>query len=443
MRRYRYGSLALALLVLCCGRPLNVGAQTADALRRELEVLREQMATATRLYEQRLKELSDRLQQLESTRPPVVAAPSAAPAPSAAAAPAAELTPLDLARPRQPFALASPGRGLLFDIGVSGDFVANFTGRERERQRDGTFAGRENRVFPRDVELAVFGRVDPYASATIRISAGEEAPEDGGSSRELNVRLEEAYLTLLTLPLGTTAKLGLMRPRFGTLNVVHQDDLPQVDRPAVLTRFFGEEGLDGERGLEAFWVLPLSTYHELSVGIFDGDNEIAFGRGSLRNPLVIGRWRTFFELEEQGGLQLDLSVASGATSDHQRNTVAGVGAKYKWIAPGVGFPVVTLAGEALVGLRDDHHARWGGYLYAQYDVDRRWAAGLRGDWTELPVASGREWAISPYVQFKPSEFLRFRLQYKHTEGTGTVERVADEIFLQGTFILGAHPTERF
>ena len=37
------------------------------------------------------------------------------------------------------------------------------------------------------------------------------------------------------------------------------------------------------------------------------------------------------------------------------------------------------------------------------------------------------------------EFLRFRAQYKHTEGTGAVERVADEFFLQGTFILGAHP----
>jgi len=27
--------------------------------------------------------------------------------------------------------------------------------------------------------------------------------------------------------------------------------------------------------------------------------------------------------------------------------------------------------------------------------------------------------------------------------TGAVERVANEFFLQGTFILGAHPTERF
>ena len=130
-------------------------------------------------------------------------------------------------------------------------------------------------------------------------------------------------MTLLTLPLGTTARFGLMRPRFGTLNTVHQDDLPQVDRPDVLTQFFGPEEMDGESGLEAFWVLPLSNYNELSVGIFNGDNEVAFGRGSLREPLVMGRWRTFFEFEEHGGLQLDVSAASGFTSDNQRNTHRG------------------------------------------------------------------------------------------------------------------------
>jgi hypothetical protein len=51
--------------------------------------------------------------------------------------------------------------------------------------------------------------------------------------------------------------------------------------------------------------------------------------------------------------------------------------------------------------------------------------------------------VSPYLQFKPSEFLRFRVQYKHTEGTGSVDRSVNEVLLQGSFILGAHPTERF
>jgi hypothetical protein len=373
---------------------------------------------------------------------------------AAVAAPTAgEPTLGELLTPRQPFALAQPGRTLLFDIGVSGDFVTDFTSRTRERRRDGTFAGRENRIFPREVELGLFGRVDPYASAVVRLSAGEEPAGLEPSDRSLSVEVDEANLTLLTLPLGTTARLGLMRPRFGTLNVVHQDDLPQIDRPNVLSRFFGEEQLDGEKGGETFWVLPLPIYNELSVGAFDGDNEMAFGRGTLRDPLVIGRWRTFFELEEHGGLQLDFSAASGIAADAHRNTILGAGAKYKWSAPGSGFPLFTLAGEALYGMRTvaDETApagrrrfdRWGGYLYAQYDFSRRWAVGLRGDWTELPVERGREWAISPYLQFKPSEFLRFRAQYKRTEGAGAAERVANEFFLQGTFILGAHPTERF
>jgi hypothetical protein len=464
MRHWKRRSWTLLLLVSYTGVTTPAYAQDADALRRELETLRQQLSTLTQSYEQRLKTLSDRLEQLERGRPPTpppVAAPTtvtpgppvATPTPApAGASPTAGDAPtiVDLARPRQPFALAPPGRVLLFDIGVAGDFVADLTSSTRERHQDGTFAGRENRLFPREVEVGLFGRVDPYASAVVRISAGEEAATDEPSSRELGIHLDEANATLLSLPLGTTARFGLMRPRFGALNAVHQNDLPQVDRPNVLTRFFGEEGLDGERGLEAFWVLPLSTYHEVAVGIFDGDNEVAFGRGSLRDPLVTGRWRTFFELEDLGGLQLDASVASGITDEDHRNTIVGVGAKYKWIGPASGIPVVTLAGEALAGFRrvDVEEStrrldRWGGYLYAQYDVDRHWAMGLRGDWTELPTARGREWALSPYVQLKPSEFLRFRLQYKHTEGRGAVERTADEIFLQGTFILGAHPTERF
>lgn len=422
-------------------------AQDAEALRRELEALREQLATVTKSYEQQLKALGDRLQQLEGRTAPTM--PSA-PAPATTVTAPADNAPTlaDLARPRQPFALAQPGRVLLFDIGVSGDFVADFTSATRQ---DGTFAGRENRLFAHEVELGLFGRIDPYASAVVRLSAGEEPSQGGSSARELTVRLDEANATLLTLPWGTTVRFGVMRPRFGTLNTVHQDDLPQVDRPNVLARFFGEEELDGESGIEAFWVLPTSIYHELSLGVFDGDNEAAFGRGSLRDPLVVGRWRTFFEFEERGGLQLDVSAATGTTADNHRNTVVGLGAKYKWIGAGSGFPVLTLAVEALGGFRavdtdvggDGHVERWGGYAYAQYDFDRRWAAGLRGDWTELPVERGREWALSPYVQFRPSEFLRFRLQYKHTEGSGAVERLADEMFLQGSFILGAHPTERF
>jgi hypothetical protein len=474
--RLRHWVLSLLLSHLAV-LPLagTAGAQEIDAVRRELDSVRRQLDAIRQQYEGRLRELTGRLEELERSRPPAPAPTTAAPAAPAAgssappvagaagasggantaAAPApAESAPTlgEMLAPRQPFALAQPGRVLLFDIGVSGDFVANATSVTRERRRDGTFAGRENRIFARELEVGLFGRVDPYASAVVRLSAGEEPAELEPSDRSMTV-LDEANVTLLSLPLGTTARFGVMRPRFGTLNSVHQNDLPQTDRPNVLARFFGEEQLDGERGIEAFWVPPLPFYNELAVGVFNGDNEVAFGRGSLNEPLVTARWRTFLELEDAGGLQLDLSAASGVTPDDHRNTVLGLGAKYKWSGGASGLPLITLAGEALYGMRraaDDRSPtglrrfdHWGAYLYAQYDLTRRWATGLRGDWTELPAARGHEWAVSPYVQFRPSEFLRFRLQYKFSEGTGAVQREANEIFLQGSFILGAHPTERF
>lgn len=64
---------------------------------------------------------------------------------------------------------------------------------------------------------------------------------------------------------------------------------------------------------------------------------------------------------------------------------------------------------------------------------------------------GSEWAIQPYITFKPSEFLRFRVGYKHTERTHRLTgpddrgsaRIVDEILFQASFILGAHPTDLF
>jgi hypothetical protein len=188
----------VALVMLVAPAPSD--AQDAEALRKELEQMR-----------RRMEELSQRLQKLESqpaSPPPAVVTTPAAPAP-----PPTTLS--DLARPREPFALA-PRRGtgqLLFDMGVVGDFVANVTQRNVDKADGGTFAGRENRFFPREVELSLFGQIDPYARGTVIIEAGEEDP--GG---ELDVALAEAHLTLLSLPYGLQAKLGQVRSRFGWSN---------------------------------------------------------------------------------------------------------------------------------------------------------------------------------------------------------------------------------
>jgi len=40
----------------------------------------------------------------------------------------------------------------------------------------------------------------------------------------------------------------------------------------------------------------------------------------------------------------------------------------------------------------------------RYNPFRRWAGGVRYDWSQYPINPGWEWAIEPYVSFWPSEF---------------------------------------
>src|SRR5262245_17698569 len=454
-------ALALIVIATCAAlTPAVAAAQDAAELRKQIEQLQKQ-----------LDAVNERLRQLESQprSPAAPAQPAPTPAPGAAAPPPTAGPPsaMDLARPRQPFALYQQrGAGqLLFDIGVSGDFVGNLTQRNVEKAQGGTFAGQENRFFPREVELSLFGQIDPYASAVVRIEAGEET-----RGQETPVSLGEANVTLLTLPFGTQAKFGQMRNRFGYTNEIHEDDLAWVDRPNVMRNFFGTEGLV-EKGAEVTFVPDLPFYVEALAGLFNGDNETAFGRGALENPLYTGRVPAFFELGDAHGLQLGMSVAGGTNTDKLPTTILGWEARYKYRPDGWLHPLLTLTGEGLYSMRkvsvgvdvnqdgvidlvekrSRNHSGW--YAAVEVQPFRRWAGGFRYDWSQYPSDPGWEWAIEPYVTFWPSEFLRFRLAYKHTDRSpqtreafnlnGGSARLVDEIFFQGSFILGAHPAHPF
>ena len=455
-------ALALIVISMCTAlAPTVAAAQDADELRRQIEQLQKQLQSVT-----------ERLQRLEAQPPsaPAPPTPTAAPpaAPAAAAPPsAAQPSAMDLVQPRQPFALYQQrGSGqLLFDVGIAGDFIGNLTQRNVEKAQGGTFSGQENRFFPREVELALFGQVDPYASAVVRIEAGEET-----RGQETSVSLTEAYVTLLTLPFGTQAKFGQMRNRFGYSNEIHEHDLAWVDRPNVMRNFFGPEGLQ-EKGMEATLVPDLPFYVEALAGVFNGDNETAFGRGSLQNPLYTGRVRTFIELGDANALQVGMSVAAGTNEQKLSTTILGWEGRYKYRPDGWLHPLLTVTAEGLYSMREvpvdvdsnqdgivdrvdtrsRNHSGW--YTGVEVQPFRRWAGGLRYDWSQYPANPGWEWAIEPYITFWPSEFLRFRLAYKHTDRSpqtreafnlnGGSARIVDEVFFQGTFIMGAHPAHPF
>jgi len=166
-----------------------------------------------------------------------------------------------------------------------------------------------------------------------------------------------------------------------------------------------------------------------------------------------------------------MSVASGQTGDRNRSTILGWEARYKYRPDGWLHPLITVTGEALYSLRKadvgvdldgdgaidriDKRQRehWGWYTGLEVQPFRRWAGGVRYDWSQYPTNPGWEWAIEPYISFWTTEFLRFRLAYKHTDRSPQTRdafnlndssaRKVDELFFQASFILGAHPAHPF
>ena len=413
MRRMPRALARAALAVSVAAGPLSAEAATElESLRDDVRRTQEEFRKALELQQQmqrRMEELQKKLEALEeaerarAAQAAVPAAPSQPPAPQLAA------------QPR----LSIAGKPLLFDFGATADIVGSLSGRSKDPDGNSTatFLGRQNRVFPRSVELAVGGAVDPYVRGDFIFSFAEEAElRDGRVARTLNGTVEEAYFTALTLPFGLQARGGRMRPHFGLLNTVHEHDLPQVDVPDVLRNFLGEDVLH-ENGAEVSWVAPLPFFLEFRAGAFSGDNDVSFGRGSIRNPLVIGRMKTFFELADDHAVQFGISGATGPNAESSplsRTVLAGAAFKYKWKPVGQPHRQFILAGEYVFGHRRDellmpasdggvsvirvqrHFDRQGFYVFGDYQLARQWVVGTRFDWSQFPTRRGdREYAIAP------------------------------------------------
>jgi hypothetical protein len=166
-------------------------------------------------------------------------------------------------------------------------------------------------------------------------------------------------------------------------------------------------------------------------------------------------------------------VAAGTTGQGLSDTILGFDAKYKFTPEGWRFPVLTVGGEFLQAWRYNavttssldpstgeeitttgkrKTTPFGYYVWAEVQPFRRWSGGLRYDNAGFLGFSGRQWAIEPYVTFRLSEFLRFRLAYRHTYfdaqasaglGGPPGAQTMDELLFQATFFLGAHSAHSF
>lgn len=316
---------------------------------------------------------------------------------------------------------------------------------------------------PRHFELDFQSYLDPYTRMHVVFGyegahsvwdygheEGSDEEHEHGEEDHGGFALEEGYLNWISLPGNTSLTVGKKRQQFGVLNRWHMHALPQTDYPWVIGESFGPHGLAGT-GVSVEWLMPRlwADANELVVEVMNGDNEVAFAGSDWRKPTLLAFLKSYWDLSEDSYFELDLTGLHGVI-DHAgalNHDFLAVDLVYDWYPLGRelyrGFELRAMLMRSWLDLEDGSHLNtWGGYLYGQTKLSRRWITGLRLDYVEDQRQAGHEyWGLSPYLTFWQSEFVRLRGQYSYRDDNwyGTDNRFE----LQFTFAAGPHKHENY
>lgn len=339
-------------------------------------------------------------------------------------------------------ALAQSKTGL--NTAVTVDLMAEFAADDETTARD--------HLFPRDMELSLFGAIDHQFDGLVSIAVH-------GEDEEAFVELHEAYISTSRLISGMNLKLGQSFVGIGRLNRTHRHEWPFISAPKVQEEFFAGEGIL-DQGFEGSYLLPLPFYLDLTAGVTNGmsygqehghDHEEAeetHEDRKPRKPLTYLRMASFFSL---GSLDVKPAINylqhKAADKKFSRLWGADITAKYK-----TGKTLTWLLQSEVWRRQIEHEdgeseEEKGGYLYTQYGMDSGIAFGLRYDWFSEPLEEGdqKTFAWVPGLSYQGSEFSRWRfaINQQTTKIPGQADDKQTVYQLSSTFILGAHPAHAF
>ena len=323
--------------------------------------------------------------------------------------------------------------------------------------------------------------VDPYFSGffVMSINADNEAS------------VEESYVQNTGSIPGATVKFGRFLSGFGYLNEIHAHAWDFVDAPLVYQAFFG--GQLQEDGIQARWLAPVPMFVELGVETGRG---FAFP-GTDRDKNGVNAGMIFAHVGDDVGISNSYRVgasyratrAQDRTYDDVDSTGASVtdaftgdskmwGADFVWKWAPNGNTVDrnfkfqaeymhrtedgTLAFDTTgTNLSSGYKSSQSGW-YAQgvYQFMPRWRIGLRydelhSDNTDIGLVNSGTLTAADFpllaahdpkrstvmIDFSPSEFSRFRLQFARDEAR--FNESDNQIFLQYIMSLGAHGAHKF
>ncbi|MCC7549605.1 MAG: TonB-dependent receptor [Burkholderiales bacterium] len=471
--------LAAAALLLAVGAPTGALAQDdteLEAIRRQIEDLRNNYENAIRALEQRLQDAeataaraqaSTALVQEQAQAAARPATPAADPAVQRGNAPAAQQSAFN------------PGISLI----LQGSY-RHFGEDPGERGVTGYIPGGDydlgERGFSLDEsEITVSASIDHlfYGQATLAL-------EDGG------IEVEEAFVQTPALDHGLTVKFGRFFSGIGYENQQHPHTRDFLDPSLAQNVLLG--GNFAMDALQVSWIAPLPIMVEIGGEIGmpvefpfeDSDSSkngitggTVFARVGgdigLSHSYRIGGW--LMRAENRAGnapiLDFDERFDTGSSTLSDGHTrMWGLNLVYKWAPEGNAqyrnFKLVAewyqrrldgvldtdLGGALDSGSFEATQSGW--YLQGVFQFLPQWRVGLRFDQLDegsYDLASNLNGLVEPagftprrwsaMLDWNPSEYSRIRLQYTRDR---TQERLTDDqIFLQYIFSLGAHGGHRF
>jgi len=323
--------------------------------------------------------------------------------------------------------VASPGgsKALNPDISVIGTFLGH-AGDQFENRAPAELD---------EAELALEAFIDPYAKGKFFISVGPEGAE-----------VEEGYAQFVTLPWGLTAKAGKTKATFGKANTWHTHTRPWVDQPLMVTRFFGDEGLN-DTGISVSKLIsnPIGVV-EATGEVYSGDVEDVFGRAHDNDLFYNTHLKLFRDISDNSNIEIGTSWAQGTLPDFDgHNRMVGVDVTYRWkpLSRSI-YQSLIVRGEGIANRRADFdRSLYGYYLAADYQVARRWFAGVRLDRADRFEDDDRfsDHGYSATLTFWPSEFSQLRGQFRRTQLDHGPS--FNEFLLQLQFAIGAHGAHTF
>jgi hypothetical protein len=290
----------------------------------------------------------------------------------------------------------------------------------------------------RELEFALGAHFTPTIRGDVLYSIEREEDYYFGA-------FEEAYVSFLALPLGFQARVGKKKAAFGKANQLHTHALPWIDRPAPLVNIFGEEGLAGT-GVSISHLVPnpWEAYSEIVYQAFNLSPGTEIGLVGGRDATQLVHWTNVFDLSDATTLEVGMSAAHLTQAEFGRSTAEGLDVTLKWRPVEEGLYRSLTWQNELYAIqnrveRDDRAGLWGAYSSAEYQFARRWSAGMRMDFSQVAEQQRDQWVYAPFLTFRQTERMYYRLQFTHSEGNPEFDgRSSNDVRLQFDWSLGSH-----